>query len=236
MSNFFKIYKKNLPRFAAGLFLLIASGLGHSAENKIEQQITPQATSKETPQTTPKATPTEKSISANTLQIVTPANIDEELRQALKSAIESSDSFVDRYDAEVWLVSKSNSLKRIVKDPDQRFALLRSIHRAAKQAGLQPEIVLAVIEIESRFDRYAISSAGAQGMMQIMPFWKNEIGHSEDNLFDLETNLKYGCTILKHYLDRADGRIAEALARYNGSYGKFWYPEKVMVAWEKNWR
>jgi len=236
MSNFFELHEKNLSRFAAGFLLLMASGLGHAAENKAELQLTPELTPELTPKVTAKVAPKQKPISTKASKTVPPASVDEELRQALKAAIESSDSFVDRYDAEVWLVSKSSSLKRIVKDPDQRFALLRSIHRAAKQAGLQPGIVLAVIEIESRFDRYAISSAGAQGMMQIMPFWKKEIGHPEDNLFDLETNLKYGCTILKHYLDRSDGRIAEALARYNGSYGKFWYPEKVMMAWEKNWR
>ncbi|MCW8194683.1 lytic transglycosylase domain-containing protein [Proteobacteria bacterium 005FR1] len=162
--------------------------------------------------------------------------VDAELRQLLKETIANSDSFVDRFEAEVWLMSKSNRLSRFVKDPEKRLHLLRSVHRAATQAGLQPEVVLAVIEVESAFDRFAISRAGAQGIMQVMPFWKHEIGRPEDNLIDLETNLRYGCTILKYYLDKAEGRIAEALARYNGSYGEYWYPERVMVAWQKNWR
>lgn len=162
--------------------------------------------------------------------------VDEELRQILKKTIAESDSFVDRFDAEVWLMSKSNRLARFVKDPEKRLQLLRSIHRAATQADLQPEVVLAVIEVESHFDRFAISRAGAQGIMQVMPFWKHEIGRPEDNLIDLETNLRYGCTILKFYLDKDEGRIAEALARYNGSYGEYWYPERVMMAWQKNWR
>ncbi|GAB1262442.1 lytic transglycosylase domain-containing protein [Aurantivibrio plasticivorans] len=164
------------------------------------------------------------------------ADVDDAMRQALRNAIENSDSFADRFDAEVWLFDKSQHLERFVKDPEQRLDLLRKIHRSATQAQLRPEWVLAVIEIESHFDRFAISHAGAQGMMQVMPFWKKEIGRPDDNLFDLETNLRYGCAILKHYLERSEGRLAEALARYNGSLGSYRYPEKVMVAWEKRWR
>lgn len=162
--------------------------------------------------------------------------VDEELRALLKQAISNSDSFTDRYDAEVFLVSKSEPLKRFIDDPEQRLELLKKIHVHATQAGLRPEWVLAVIEIESRFDPYAISSVGAQGMMQVMPFWKNEIGRPDDNLINVDTNLRYGCTILKYYLDKAEGRMHEALARYNGSYGKYWYPQKVMTAWENHWR
>lgn len=162
--------------------------------------------------------------------------IDDELRAKLISTIEKADSFEDRFDAEVWLLQKSSVLQKYVKDPDKRFHILKEVHRAAKQVGVPPEFVLAVIQIESAFDRFAISRVGAQGMMQIMPFWKNEIGRQDDNLMDMQTNLRYGCTILKHYLDRADGNWGEALARYNGSYGKYWYPQKVLVAWEENWR
>ena len=162
--------------------------------------------------------------------------VDDELRQLLKSTIAKSDSFEDKYDAEVWLVSKREPLKRFIADPKERMELLRKIHRAATAAGLQPEIVLALIEVESGFNRFAVSRVGAQGMMQVMPFWKKEIGRPNDNLIDTDTNLKYGCTILKHYMKRADGRLIEALARYNGSYGKYWYPRRVMDAWEKHWR
>lgn len=165
-----------------------------------------------------------------------PVVVDQELRALLKKTVEQSDSFVDQYDAEVWLMSKHEPLKRFIKDDQERMNLLRRIHYAATQAGLQPEIVLALIEVESAFNQYAVSSAGAQGMMQVMPFWKHEIGHSHDNLIDLDTNLKYGCTILKHYMKRANGRLMDALARYNGSYGQYWYPRRVMNALEKNWR
>lgn len=159
----------------------------------------------------------------------------QELLTILKKTIEQSDSFEDEFDAQVWLVSKSTQLKRYIKDEEKRLDLLRRIHRAATRADLSPEIVLAVIQIESAFNPYALSHAGAQGMMQVMPFWKNEIGRPDDNLIDVETNLRYGCTILKHYLDREKGHLTNALARYNGSYGKYWYPEKVLVAWER-WR
>lgn len=162
--------------------------------------------------------------------------IDPELREKLKKAISESDSFVDRFDAEVWLTEKSKPMHRFIKDRDYALHVLKEVHGAAKAADVRPEFVLAVIQIESHFDRFAISSAGAQGMMQIMPFWKKEIGRDTDNLMDLSTNLKYGCTILKHYLDRENGDWKNALARYNGSYGKYWYPEKVLVAWQKYWR
>ncbi len=162
--------------------------------------------------------------------------VDAELRQLLIETINKSDSFEDRYDAEVWLVSKRDSLGRFVKDPHQRMDLLRRIHRAATKAELKPEIVLALIEVESRFDRFAISRVGAQGMMQVMPFWKKEIGRPDDNLTEIDTNLLYGCTILKHYINKSNGRLIEALARYNGSYGKNWYPRLVMDAWQDHWR
>lgn len=164
------------------------------------------------------------------------AEVDPELAQFLKNTIEASDSFDDRFDAEVWLVSKQDQLARYIDNPEQRLDILQRIHRAAKSVDLQPEIVLALIEVESHFDRFAVSSAGAQGMMQVMPFWKNEIGHPEDNLTDIDTNLKYGCAILKHYMNKTNGRLMDALARYNGSYGQYWYPRRVMDAWQNNWR
>lgn len=161
--------------------------------------------------------------------------IDDELRRSLKRNIEAADSFEDRFEAEAWLMLMSGRLERYVKEPERRLKLLREVHREARRAGLQPELVLAVIEVESHFNRYAVSSVGAQGIMQVMPFWKNEIGRPEDNLIELETNLRYGCTILKHYIERSEGRLAEALARYNGSYGSYRYTIKVMDAWD-GWR
>lgn len=162
--------------------------------------------------------------------------VEDALRQLLKQSIEQADSFEDRFDAEVWLVAKSAPLARYIKDPEERFRILRLVHREASRAGVQADLVLAVIQIESAFDPYAVSHVGAQGMMQVMPFWKKEIGREQDSLIDLETNLRYGCTILKYYIDKEKGRWAEGLARYNGSYGKYWYPEKVLTAWQKHWR
>ncbi len=162
--------------------------------------------------------------------------LEEEQRQRLKTIIAQSDSFQDKYEAQVWLVQKNNVLKQFVSDPDKRLKLLKEIHRAATRVGLPPEFVLAVIEVESHFDQFALSPSGAIGMMQIMPFWKYEIGSEKDNLIDIKTNLKYACTILKHYLEVADGDWKEALARYNGRLGKYKYPRKVLLAWEKHWR
>ncbi|WP_286806397.1 MULTISPECIES: lytic transglycosylase domain-containing protein [unclassified Marinimicrobium] len=173
---------------------------------------------------------------SNTLAYAEPAiEVDDQLRQKLLDNIRAADSFEDRFDAEAWLMLMSGRLERYVRDPDRRLRLLRKIHSAARQTDLQPELVLAVIEVESHFNHYAVSPVGAQGIMQVMPFWKNEIGRPEDNLINLETNLRYGCTILKHYLERSEGRLAEALARYNGSYGSYRYAAKVMDAWER-WR
>ena len=165
-----------------------------------------------------------------------PREIDQELVAKLKDVVSRADSFEDRFDAEVWLMQKSNVLKRYVKDTETRLELLREVHKAASLVDLPPEIVLSVIHVESLFDPYAVSSVGAQGIMQVMPFWKKEIGREDDNLTDLQTNLRYGCTILKHYLDREKGYWPRALARYNGSYGKYWYPEKVMKRWRRYWR
>lgn len=161
---------------------------------------------------------------------------DPELRARLKQAIEQSDSFKDRFDAEVWLLDMSTRLKKRLPDSNQRLSLLKEIHREATRVKLAPELVLAVIDIESRFDPYAISRSGAQGLMQVMPFWLAEIGHPDDNLIDIKTNLRMGCTILKYYIDKEKGNLRRALARYNGSLGKHWkYPDKVFTTLHENW-
>lgn len=164
------------------------------------------------------------------------AQRDPELAAFLKSTIVQASSFDDKYDAEVWLVDMSQRLSRYMDDPKERLTLLKQVHRLAKAHDIQPSLVLAVMEVESHFNRFAISRVGAQGVMQVMPFWKDEIGRPEDNLTDLETNITYGVTILKHYLDREKGRWPQALARYNGSYGSYRYSTKVMDAWQKRWK
>lgn len=172
------------------------------------------------------------SFSASTLANQTP---DPELSALLKQTVNEADSFIDRFDAEVWLVDMSSRLKRYIKNTEQRLTLLKMVHAEASRAGLEPELVLSVIHVESNFDRFAISVVGAQGLMQVMPFWKNEIGRPEDNLTNMATNLRYGCTILKHYIDKEKGNLIRALARYNGSLGRTKYPEKVLTFWEKYW-
>jgi soluble lytic murein transglycosylase-like protein len=160
---------------------------------------------------------------------------DLELKALLKKTVNEADSFYDRFDAEVWLVDMSKRLSRYIDDPQERMMLLKKVHAEARKAGLEPELVMSLIHVESAFQRFAISSVGAQGLMQVMPFWKNEIGRPDDNLMDLQTNLRYGCTILKHYIDKEKGNLIRALARYNGSLGRLKYPEKVMRFWEQYW-
>jgi soluble lytic murein transglycosylase-like protein len=158
-----------------------------------------------------------------------------EMRVFLHDAINKSDSFADRFDAEVWLLDMSTRLAKYLPDPEERLELLRSIHREAKRAHLKPDLVLALIQVESRFDRFAVSRVGAQGLMQVMPFWKKELGHPEDNLTETNTNLRYGCQILRYYMERESGNWRTALARYNGSYGQNWYPARVMDVWRDRW-
>ena len=160
---------------------------------------------------------------------------DEDMRATLIEAVNSSDSFADRFDAEVWLVDMSSRLQSRVKDPQERLKILKQVHYEASRAKLAPELVLALINVESNFDHFAISSAGAQGLMQIMPFWLDEIGRADDNLFDINTNLRFGCTILNIYLKREKGDMRKALARYNGSVGKNWYPQRVYKALQTKW-
>jgi len=129
----------------------------------------------------------------------------------------------------------SGRLARQVKDPEERIYILKLVHMEATRANLAPELILAVIETESNFDHYAISVAGAIGLMQIMPFWLEEIGRPDDNLLHIDTNLRYGCTILKFYLDKEKGDLRRALGRYNGSLGRRKYPNKVIDKLSKKW-
>lgn len=160
---------------------------------------------------------------------------DPELRRALLAAASDTASFEDRFDAEVWLTDMSRRLERQVRDPEERINLLTRIHQEATRAELSPELVLSVIEVESNFDRYAVSVAGALGLMQIMPFWLDEIGRPDDNLLHVDTNLRYGCTILRFYLDKENGDLRRALGRYNGSLGIRKYPNKVIDKLTRKW-
>jgi soluble lytic murein transglycosylase-like protein len=144
--------------------------------------------------------------------------------------------FRSAQDAQRWLDDMEKRLARRIPDRQQRLELLRAVHYEAVRARLDPQLVLGLIEIESGFRKYAVSSAGARGYMQVMPFWIKVIGQPNHNLFHLRTNLAYGCAILRHYLDVEKGDYWRALGRYNGSLGKPGYPEQVLSAWRGRWK
>lgn len=134
-----------------------------------------------------------------------------------------------------WLNEMSRRLAKRIPDETYRSELLRAVHYEAVRAGLDPQLVLGLIQVESGFKKYALSSVGARGYMQVMPFWGRLIGAEDTNLFHMRTNLRFGCTILRHYLDIEKGDLFRALGRYNGSLGRAEYPNLVRAAWENNW-
>ena len=163
-------------------------------------------------------------------------NLDDELRAFLQENIAEQSAIQDQYDAQVWTFNMQQRMAPYGITEKEQIAILSAVHREASGTGIAPDIVLAVIAIESSFNRFAVSTTGAQGLMQVMPFWKNEIGRNDDNLMDIDTNVHYGCKILQFYLEREKGHLARALARYNGSLGRTTYSEKVLLAWENSWR
>lgn len=173
---------------------------------------------------------------AQAQRVATPAEIDPGLREVLLLAVAEARSFDDRFTAEVWLSDMSRRLARQVPASDERLQILKTVHHHATRAELPPELVLAVIDVESNFDRFAISSASALGLMQVMPFWVKELGHADKNLlFDIDFNVLLGCHILKYYLDMEDGDLIQGLARYNGSTGKRWYSDRVLERLRTRW-
>jgi len=138
--------------------------------------------------------------------------------------------------AHKWLSEMSRRLERRIPDRKQRTELLKTVQYEATRAGLDPQLVLGVMQVESGFKKYAVSGAGARGYMQVMPFWIKSIGAPSHNLFALRTNLRYGCVILRHYLNLENGDYFRALGRYNGSLGKADYPNLVLSAWKGTWK
>lgn len=134
-----------------------------------------------------------------------------------------------------WLTDMSSRLTRRMPDREARLDFLKTVYYEAKRAGLDPQMVLGLIQVESGFKKYSVSSSGARGYMQVMPFWIKLIGSKDSNLFHMRTNLRFGCTILRHYLDMEKGDLYRALGRYNGSLGMPEYPRMVLAAWEKQW-
>lgn len=144
-------------------------------------------------------------------------------------------AFATQHEADTWLNEMSRRLQKRLPDKEYRLDFLKTVHYEATRAGLDPQLVLGLIEVESGFKKYAVSSAGARGYMQVMPFWVKEIGTAEHNLFHLRINLRYGCIILRHYLDMESGDLYRALGRYNGSLGRPEYPNLVRAAWHNHW-
>ena len=144
-------------------------------------------------------------------------------------------AFINTAEGEAWLVSMSKRVERRLPDVEQRREFLSTVYYEATRAGLDPQMVLGLIQVESSFKKYAVSSASARGYMQIMPFWVKLIGTQEHNLFHMRTNLRFGCTILRHYVDIEKGNLYRALGRYNGSLGQPEYPNLVLGAWKNNW-
>jgi soluble lytic murein transglycosylase-like protein len=161
------------------------------------------------------------------------------VRAALSEAITDQAvphlAFDTEPEARAWLAAMSYRLARRMPDRRAREEFLVTVHYEAKRAGLDPQMVLGLIQVESNFRKYAVSTAGARGYMQVMPFWVKLIGHSRHNLFHLRTNLRFGCVILRHYLDIEAGDLFRALGRYNGSLGKAEYPGMVLHAWRVQW-
>jgi soluble lytic murein transglycosylase-like protein len=143
--------------------------------------------------------------------------------------------FANAEEREAWLSEMSLRLQERMPDRSSRIEFLKAVHYEAKRAGLDPQLVLGLIQVESRFRKYAVSQAGARGYMQVMPFWVKLIGKKEHNLFHMRANLRYGCTILRYYLDLERGSLYRALGRYNGSLGQPDYPNMVRAAWQRQW-
>jgi soluble lytic murein transglycosylase-like protein len=170
-------------------------------------------------------------------QIYTPlsASVRAVLQRSVSDQASPKLAFATQYEADFWLNEMSRRLQKKLPDAEYRMDFLKTVHYEATRAGLDPQLVLGLIEVESGFKKYAVSKVGARGYMQVMPFWVTEIGTKEQNLFHLRVNLRYGCAILRHYLDIEKGNLYRALGRYNGTLGKPGYPNLVRAAWRSHW-
>ena len=164
------------------------------------------------------------------------ASVQAALSKAVSDHPPRTSAFKSKLDEVNWLSAMSRRLDIRIRDHKTRIAFLKSVHYEASRAGLDPQLVLSLIQVESGFKKYAVSGAGARGFMQVMPFWVELIGARGDGLFDMRKNIRYGCTILRHYLDLEKGDLYRALGRYNGSLGKPEYPHAVEAVWKNRWR
>ncbi len=158
------------------------------------------------------------------------------LRAAIEHAIAQAECFTDEFDSAVWFTMMEPRLRARVANEPERLAILRTVYCEAHRRGetrLPPGLVMAVIDVESRFDRWAVSSAGAVGLMQIMPFWPDELGMKRHQLTTIGANIRMGCAILRYYLKYERNDLAKALARYNGSVGRRTYSDLVINRWTR---
>lgn len=161
--------------------------------------------------------------------------VDPALIQALQQATRDPQEGTTDLDALLWLSSMSEKLEKRIRNPFYRIRLLKAVLHESERAGLDPQLVLAVIDIESNFDRYALSRVGAQGLMQVMPFWKEVYNRPQDDLYNPLVSLRYGCAILRHYMDKYQNP-EDALAAYNGSLGRAKYPNKIFSRLATQWQ
>jgi soluble lytic murein transglycosylase-like protein len=158
------------------------------------------------------------------------------LSKALSDVAVTEVSVLRAPQTQAWLAEMSRRLTKRIPDEEFRMEFLQTLYYEATRAGLDPELMLGLIQVESGFKKYAVSPVGARGFTQVMPFWLKVIGTEEHNLFHLRTNLRYGALILRHYIDIEKGDLYRALGRYNGSLGRPEYPTLVVGAWKKNWQ
>jgi soluble lytic murein transglycosylase-like protein len=166
------------------------------------------------------------------------AQRDPELRAVVQQAIQTAGCFGDQYDSAVWYTLMEPRLRRYLSDRDERLTVLRSVYCETHRDGavsLPPGLVLAVLEVESGFDRWAVSSSGAVGLMQVMPFWPEQLGMRRRELVSVEANIRMGCAILRHYLAAEHNDVRRALGRYNGSVRSRDYPDRVVTRWTRFW-
>jgi soluble lytic murein transglycosylase-like protein len=164
------------------------------------------------------------------------AQRDPELQGVVEHALKEQTCFEDRFEREVWFTAMEPKLRKTVSDREERTAILEQVHCQAKRLNLPPGLLMAVIDVESRFDRWAVSSAGAVGLMQVMPFWPRQLGMSNAELLKIPQNIHMGAAILKFYLDREQGDYTRALARYNGSVGRRNYSDLVLERLAARWQ
>lgn len=157
------------------------------------------------------------------------------LQKSMADTASTRTAFQNPAEEKAWLAEMSKRLAKRIPNESERLEFLTTLHWEASRAGVDPQLMLGLIHVESGFRKYAVSRVGARGYTQVMPFWVRTIGTRDHNLFQLRTNLRYGALILRHYIDIERGDLYRALGRYNGSLGRPEYPTLVVGAWKRHW-